>query len=374
MAISTKTFTDIVSDAVAAIQGASSQLIDMTVGSVLRAVTEASAAIALWIQGLALQIAALTRFATSTGADADSWAADYGFIRLPATPATGPVTFARFTPTALATVPVGSIVQTADGSQKYSVIADTAQAAYSSSLNAYVLSAGVSSITATVQSISLSSAANAAAGIINTLGNSLAGVDTVMNAAGLTNGSDLESDANFKIRFVSYINNLSRATVSAIGNAITSLQQGVTYTLTEGFTYAGAAQLGFFYVVVDDGTGTPSAPFLATVSNAVDAVRPVGSTFSVFAPVVVTANVAMVITTGSGYTHSVIVASVVTALQAFINTLPIGATLPYSRLAQIAYTTSAGVTNVTGVTLNSSTSDLTATAKQIIKTGTISVT
>jgi len=374
MAISTKTFTGIVSDAVTAIQGASTQLVDMTVGSVLRAVVEAAAAITMWLQAIVLQIASLTRFATSNGSDADSWAADYGFTRLAMQYASGSVTFARFTATAQASVPVGAVVQTSDGSQKYTVIADTNQAAYSAAANAYILAAGVSSISATVKSVNAAAAANASAGAVNTLGQTISGVDTVTNPAPLAGGADGETDAAFRARFISYINTLSKATRAAIINAVLSVQQGVNCTLTENFTYGGAASQGYFYVVVDDGSGAPSGTFLSTVSNAIDAVRPIGSTFGVFAPIVETANVAMTLTTAVGYTHSVVVAAVQAALLSYINGLPIGATLPYSRLSQIAYATSVGVTNVTGVTLNGGIADLTANSQQVIKGATVSIT
>lgn len=373
MAIQTQSFATIVANAVTAVQGASKQLIDMTVGSVLRSFVEAVAALALWLQGIALQIASLTRFATSNGADADSWAADYGFVRLAAQPASGSVTFARFTPTAQAVIPPGTVVQTADGSQKYQVIADVAQPAYSALLGAYVLAPGIASISATVQSLTSTAAANAQAGFINTLGGALPGVDTVTNALAFTNGADPESDAAFRARFISYIASLSKATKVAVGNAISSIQQGVVYTFTEGFTYAGAAQLGYFYVVVDDGSGAPSGTFLSTVSNAIDAVRPIGSTFGVFAPVLITANVAMTLTTAGGFVHATVVAQVVAALQAYINTLAIGATLPFTKLSSIAFGASPGVTNVTGITLNGGTADLTTTTQQVIKTGTLAV-
>jgi uncharacterized phage protein gp47/JayE len=374
MTIQTQTFSQIVANAVAAVQGVATQLVDMSVGSVLRSFVEANAAITVWMQGIALQIASLTRFATSNTSDADSWAADYGFTRLSAQAATGPVTFARFTPTNQAVIPAGTVVQTADSTQKYTVVADTTQSAWNATLNSYVMAAGISSCTATVVNQVSAAAGNSAAGAINTIGSSLPGVDTVTNAAGFTNGADAESDTAFRTRFVSYINSLSKATKAAIGNAILSIQQGINYTLTEGFTYAGVAQLGYFYVVVDDGSGSPSGTFISTVSNAIDAVRPVGSTFGVFAPVLLTANVAMTLTTASGYTHSVVVAAVQAALQSYINALPIGGTLPFSRLSQIAYATSPGVTNVTGVFLNSGTADMTPTNQQTIKVGTLSIT
>ena len=370
--ITTKDFSTIVSDMVTAIQGAAAVLVDLTIGSILRAVVEANAAVVLWLQGLILQLLAVTRAATSNTTDLDSWVADYGLTRIAAVAATGAVTFARFTPTLQATIPVGTLVQTADGTQQYQVIADVTQTAYNAGLGAYVIAAGVTSCSATVQALNAAAATNAAAGVISTLVQAISGVDTVTNPLGFTNGADAETDAALRVRFVNYIASLSKATKAAISYAITSIQPGVNFVLTENLTYAGAAQLDYFYVVVDDGSGSPPSSFITAVSNAIDAVRPIASTFGVYAPVVVTANVGMTITTGSGYVHATVATEVQAAIQAYINALPIGQTLPYTQLAAVAYGVG-GVTNVTGVTLNSGTADLTATQQQVIKAGTVTV-
>src|SRR5690348_9734731 len=85
MALNTKTFDQLVSSQATAMQasaaqGGSPKLLDFTVGSVLRAIAEAVAsALGLFLQGLVLQVLALTRFATSNDDDADSFAADFGF-------------------------------------------------------------------------------------------------------------------------------------------------------------------------------------------------------------------------------------------------------------------------------------------------------
>ncbi|HHW4679687.1 MAG TPA: baseplate J/gp47 family protein [Xylella sp.] len=128
-------------------------------------------------------------------------------------------------------------------------------------------------------------------------------MDTVINTAAFTNGTNAESDAALRTRFIAYVASLSKATKAAVGYAATSLRQGLTYTLVENQQYNGAAQNGYFYLVVDDGTGNPSPTFLATVYNAIDAVRPLTSTFGVFAPVVVAANVRMTITTAADNDH-----------------------------------------------------------------------
>lgn len=373
MALSTQDFTTLVRNQVAAIQGAARVLVDLTVGSILRAVVEANAAVVLWLQGLILQLLATTRAATASGTDLDSWVADYGVTRLVAVAATGQVAFSRFTTSLQAVVTIGATVQTADGSQVFAVTLDTTNPAYSATLGGYVLAVGVASITVPVAAVTAGSGANVSIGQINTITQALPGVDTVTNAAAFINGADAETDTALRARFVAFVASLSKATKGAIGYAITSLQSGLTYSLTENQNYAGATQMGYFFVVVDDGTGSPGSTLLSTVSNAIDAVRPACSTFGVFAPVIVTANVAMTITTAAGYTHSAVVALVQAALTNYINALSLGQALPWSKLAQVAYDASPGVTNVTAVTLNSGTADLSATALQVIKAGTVVV-
>jgi uncharacterized phage protein gp47/JayE len=373
MAITTKDFPTLVSQQVAAIQAGASTLLDLTVGSVLRAIVEANAAVILWLQGLILQLLATTRAATSNGADLDSFVADFGLARLPAVAATGKVTFSRFTATAQATIPVGTTVQTADGTQTYSVIADPTNGAYNATLNAYVIAAGTQSADVTVRANTAGAGANAAPGQINTLTSAVPYVDTVSNAATFTTGVDAEIDSALRTRFVNYIASLSKATKNAIGAAITGIQTGMHYTLVENQTYAGAAQLGFFFAVVDDGTGAPPSSLITQVSNAIDAVRPLTSSFAVYSPVVVTANVTMTVTVGSGYDVAATKSTVLASLTALVNGLQLGQTLPYTRLAQAAYDAAPGVINVTAVTLNGGTADISVNTYSVIKAGTVTI-
>jgi uncharacterized phage protein gp47/JayE len=372
--VQTQSLTQMLQNFASTVQGSvTSALLNFNIGTVFRALGEAVSGIALWLQGMILQMLALTRASTSTGSDLDSWFADFGFSRLAASYATGSVTFSRFTPTSQAVVPVGTVVQTTDGTQQFTVNTDTTNPAYSAALGGYVLAAGTASVTVTVTAATAGTGGNVLANTITQLSQSVPGVDTVTNAAAFTNAVNAESDATALARFQSWLLSLSKATKAAIGNAITSLQQGLTYTITENYTYGGVYQPGYFYVVVDDGSGVPSDTLVSTVYNAIDAVRPFTSTFDVKKPIVVTATVAMAITTAAGYTHSTVTALVQTALQNYINTLPLGASLAYSRLAQVAYDASPGVANVTGVTLNGGTADVTADAKTVVKASTVTV-
>ena len=373
MALTTKSFTKLLNDAATAAQGAARATLDMSVGSVLRSIFEASSATTIWLQSLVLQLLSTTRASTSSAADLDSWMADFGLSRLAAIPATGLVTFARFTATGEAVIPVGTTVQTADGTQTYVVVADSNLTYFNAKRGAYVLPAALASAVVAVQAVDAGAQGNAVAGAVSVITTSLPGIDTVTNTAALANGADAESDEAFRARFQVYLQSLSKATRGAIGYAVTSYREGLTYSLVENQNKDGSEHPGFFYVVVDDGSGAPSDILRAGVYNAIDAVRAFTVSFAVFAPDVVEAAVQLSITTAPGYDHATLVADVVTALQLYINTLPLGTPLNYTRLAQVAYDTSPGVTNVNGMLINGTTFDLEVTPSQVVKAGLVSV-
>lgn len=368
-----KDFTDLVRDQVAAVQGRAAGLVDFTIGSLLRACAESNASVIQWIQQLIVTLLINTRASTCSGEDLDTWMADFGFARLSADFATGSVTYSRFTASVSALIPVGALVASADGSQQYAVTIDTTNALYSATLGGYLIPAGTTSATVPVLASTAGAAANALMGTVTVIVGSISGIDTVTNTAVFANGEDAESDTDFRARFVLWVQSLSKGTKAAIGYALASMQQGVTYTLTENQDYSGNTLYGYFYAVVDDGSGAPSSTFLASAASAIDAVRAFTTRFGVFAPTLVTANVSMTITTDGTVAHSVAVANVVTAIQAYISGLSLGQILPYTQLAAIAYAVSPSITNVSGVLLNAAVADLAATQKQVIRPGTVLV-
>jgi uncharacterized phage protein gp47/JayE len=358
------------------VQGAAASLVDFSVGSILLALGEAMGGVALWLQGLILQVAALTRAATSSGTDLDSWFAQFGFSRLPAVAATTQETFGRFTPTNAALVPVGANVTSSDGSVIFTTIADTTNAAYSASQGGYVLPAGQASVNATVQCTVAGTIGNVSAGALNTLGTAIPGVDYVSNSATVQNGVAAETDPAARARFVLFIASLEAATLLAVMNAITSVQLDMTGIIAENQQYNGQAQNGYFTVIANDGSGNLSSNEKTAVENAVEAVRPLCSTYSVHAPAPVTVTVSLTITTASGYTHSAVAALVQSAINAYITgieTTSSGALLPWSNIATQAYGV-AGVTNVSAVLVNGGTSDLSITYQQAFTPGAITVT
>ncbi|HEY7579411.1 MAG TPA: baseplate J/gp47 family protein [Acetobacteraceae bacterium] len=373
MQLSLRTFNTLVQSMAAAVEASATQLLDLTVGSTLRAILEANASIGLWMQWLILQVLRTTRAATSVGADLDSWMADLTLTRLPAASASGITTFSRFTPLLSAMIPAGTLVRTSDGSQTFYVAVDNDHPAWSDASNGYVVANGLASIDLPVVAAVPGSAGNVQAGAISILASAVPGIDAVHNPATFQNGLDAEPDSAFRIRFRNFIASRSRATPAAVGYAIASIQQGLHYAIQENVDPAGQLSPGQFVITVDDGSGNPSSALLSTVQSAIDAVRPVGSVFSVHPPTVVTADVSMLITVESNKMKAPVQAIVGNAVSSYIDGLPIGAGLPLTRLAQIAYSASPSVINVSALLVNGAPNDLLGVATSVIKAGTVAV-
>ncbi|WP_202034102.1 baseplate J/gp47 family protein [Rhizobium rhizogenes] len=346
---------------------------DFTIGSILRSVTESNAGVVLWLQSLILQVLALTRAATSNGSDLDSWVADYGLTRLGSTAATGSVTFSRFTPTISAVIPIGTRVQTADFTQTFVVTVDTTNAAYSATLGGYLIPATVPSVTVPVVAQSGSSGSNVQANTVSVIQDAIIGVDTVNNSAAFTGGTDGESDGALRTRFVAYLASLARATVAAIGYAISSVQLGISYSILENVDHSLASDPGNLTIIVDDGTGSPPSSLLTSVYHAVDLYRAAGITFAVFAPNVITANFSAIVTVKAGYDAATVKGAVGQVIANYLNSIAIGTSVSYNKLIQIAYDASPGVASVSSVLLNSGTIDLAITAVQVAKAGVVAI-
>lgn len=373
MQLSLQNFTSLVQNMAAAVQGAASQLLNLTPGSVLLAVLEASASAALWVQWLILQVLSMARLSTSSGTDVDSFVNDFGLTRLPATYATGNVTFSRFTPTNAATISVGTTAITSDGTQTFAVVENTANAAWNATSGAYVIAAGISSASIPVQAVNAGTQGNVSAGAITLLGTATPYVDTVTNSVAFSNGENAETDAALKARFVNYIGSLAQATDLAVETAALSVQSGLSVNIAENVNSSGGYQPGNFIVTVDDGSGNPPTTLLNTVYTAVNAVRPIGSTFAVFGPTVTNVTIALTITVASGYVKANLIGPVQTAITDYVNTLPVGTSLRYAQIFNQAFDVSPGITNISNVTLNGGTADITVGPSGVVKTTSVTV-
>jgi uncharacterized phage protein gp47/JayE len=324
MTLPVKTFAQFVSDMVTAWSNAVGLVPALQAGDALYATFQSVAAQAIFLQALAQILNAVARAQTSTGADLDSFMAQFGFTRLPATYNTGPAVFGKYAPAAVQyLVPVGTVIQTPGGAAQYAVVADPTQPTWSASLNAYVMAAGQTSLTATVEATVAGTGPNVAAGMLTQIASPLPGIDTVNNLAPINNGVNAETDTAFRARFVLYVNSLAKATQAAILSAIANVQQGIFVNLLENETPSGSTRYGEFTAVIDDGSGDPPASLITNVFNAVEAVRGFTIMPQVVAVTTVAPTIALNIRVATGYTASTVQTAVQDAVVAAVNTIEV---------------------------------------------------
>jgi hypothetical protein len=377
-----QSFVTLVQNMAAAVQAQASALLNFTTGSVLLAITEAVASVGLWLQWLILQVLALTRLATSTGTNVDTWVADFGLFRQPAVAATGPETFGRYSTAATGFVPVGAQVKTSDGTRIYQVIADSTNANWNGS-NGFTIAPTIASIVCTVQDVTtdqygnlaVGTAGNALANAITLPASSMTNVDYVNNASAFTNGVNAQSDASLQSSFAQYVQTRSKGTNPAIGFAISQVQQGLNWTIAENTNQINGYVPGTNVITVDDGSGAPPSTLLASVAAALNSYRPLGSVIIVQGPSVTTATVVMTITTNPTANKAALQPLVQAAILNYINTLPDGTTLAYTRIPMVAYLVDPSIVDITVYTLNAGASDLVPGLSGVIKatSGTVTI-
>ncbi|HTI81725.1 MAG TPA: baseplate J/gp47 family protein [Acetobacteraceae bacterium] len=333
-----------------------------------------------FLQGLISQLVLLTRAQTSTGADLDSWMAQFAFPRLPPTYGDGDVTFGATQP---AVNPVsiqaatlvngvyqgGAVIQTSNGGIQYQVVPDTNNAAYSAATNSYVLAVGQTSVTALVQALTAGSASNVAANALIVIASPLPGINTVTNPAPITNGVDAETDAAFRARFVLYLGTLAKATKSAIVAAAAGVQQGLLINPVENENPQGVTVSGSFTVFVDDGSGDPPTSLIDNVFTAIDAVRAFGVQAFAAGPNVTTATIGLLIRVAENFVTATVIAAVQNSIAASTNQLVAGETLYVSAIIEAALSVpGCAAVNAPTVTINGTAADFTPSAAFEIRT------
>jgi len=378
MTIPTKLISGFVSDMIATWSAQTGTSTSFSDGDPLLAFWQSVSAQLDFLQAQIQLVLALARAQTSTGADLDSWMAQFNFVRLPADFATGPESFRKLVPAATAIlVPVGAIVQTVGGAIQYEVVADTNNSAYNAAADGYVLAIGQTAITATVEALVGGSGSNLLANQLIQFGSSVPGIDQVTNPAPITNGLDAESDPSFRSRFILYLATLAKATKAAILAAAMSVQQGLLIALLENQQPDGTVLLGSFTVIADDGSGSPPASLLNAIFNAVDAVRAFSVQPFVVPPTSLQAVIALAVNLAPipGIVPANVNTAVQNAIAAMTNQLPPGARLNGSAIITAALSVFGVVAvNPSSVTINGISADLIPSIQQEIRTSVIAIT
>lgn len=326
----------------------------------------------MFIQAEAVAVNKLTRAATSDGPDLDSWVYDFGVDRKPAVSASGQVQFSlRVVSNSDILIPAGKIIQTADGSIQYQTIADTNQAAWSVSDNAYLLPAHSLSINASVQALVPGSASNVQIGYLNQMASSITGVNFVKNLAAIENGADPEADQPLRDRFKLF-NSSARgpATPGGAYYAAISTPGVVSVSLVENFDRFGNPRPGYMLLVIDDGSGAPSSDLIATVTENIQPVRGATIQYLVIGPTRSVVNIALSVKINPAALSSAVVRAVETAVIDYVNSLEIGDTLYLENLSYIAKGADPNVIAVEkgSVLINSLPVDFIATSQTVIRT------
>jgi len=372
MQLTTKSLGTMLQDMGAVLQGSVAQALDLSVGSVMRSLLEAVAALGGWLQLDALLVLTQTRAATSTGTDLDSWMADFNFARLPATSATGSVTFGRYVATMPAQIPIGTQVKTSDGTQSFLVVADATNPAWDG-ISQYVIGVNINQLTVAVTAVTAGLQGNVTAGSISVISSSLNGVDSVTNAAALAGGMDAEADAALRSRFVLFINSRSAATKTAVLNAIFSVQQGIRAIVYENRSASGLAEEGAFCVVADAGNGLLTPELSQAIGTAIEAIRPIGSQYCIISPNILPVGISFsLILTGT--TAASAVAAAATALvENWVNQIGIAGLLSFSKIEALIHSADPSVVTVQDLTVNGNTADITAQWNQCFQVSNLTV-
>jgi uncharacterized phage protein gp47/JayE len=359
MKLPVRDFTTIIRDMSAAITASSGKLIDVSVGSVLRAIIEANASIVLWVQWIVLLTLQTTRAATSNGPDLDSWVADFSLLRRQAVAASGVTTFARFSGTIAAFVPVGTTVKTQDGTISFVVVADSNNSAWQPSEGAYCLAVGVTAVDLPVIATTGGLSGNVLASTITLLASATPGIDYISNPTFTYGGIDTEADSALRIRFTDFFASRSRATKDAIAYAVSLVGPELNYRICENADAAGGFRSGSVLLIVDDGSGSLTSSLFDALSLAIERVRPVGTSFSIQPPTIVRVEVSLSVQLLPETSVSGVQAELRSAIGLYINTRPIGGTLSLTRISQLVYLTEPSVVNVSNVLINGQRADLT---------------
>ncbi len=256
----------------------------------------------------------------------------------------------------------GTILKTQDGSISFVVTIDMSNPAWQSSSNTYCLSPGVTSLDLPIDALAPGLSGNVLSGTITILASPVSGIDTIDNAAPTTGGEDPESDAAIRVRFANFFAARSRATLDAVGYAISLADWSLSYAILENADATGNFRLGNMLVVVDDGTGSLSDAAIQSLSLAIEAVRPLGTTFSIQPPQIVQVQISLSAQLPAALSAIATQRSLQAAIETYIINLPIGSTISSTRISQLAYQTEPRIINISNVILNGQAADLIAPA------------
>lgn len=349
-----KSMEDIVSDMITWARGVTTKLTDFRVGSKTRTIMEA---VAIVIEERTDALYRSIRELIETNIYAI-----FGFDKIPATYATGTVTFSR-----------NNIAD-----QNYIIPAGTAilsQATqYSAPIRFYtaqdaIIAMGTKTVNVSVVCEVSGSQGNVAAGSLNTFLQQPVGIDAVTNALDFITGAEEETAAAQKARFQLFQQAQSRGVLQSIvyGAQISTVNDPSTGVVTEKVVQAVASEdlvnkLGQIDLYIWNGAGTASAALVTSVTktltgyydsnnNPIYGYKPAGVIVNVYSAAIKSVNIKLTVTPESWTTLTALQPLILSEVTRYFANLQLGQTVVRSALeANIKY-----IDGVNDVVLNLST-------------------
>ena len=310
---------------------------DLPQGNFARAVAKSDANQATVLQFQAISTINFSRAATCSGADLDSFYAQFNFPRIQSEYANGTVTYSSgVVLQQAAIIPVGSIVTTPGAGISYEVIADPSYPNYIVATNSYQIPVGQSSGNAAVRAQVPGASFNVQAGQLSNIFTPLAGISSVTNALAITSGQAAETDDQYRARFIKYINGLSMGTEDAIYEAVASLQSGLKIKLVENalaignpvtsLVYATDNSIAYGNIIAfyDDGTGSPSTALELQVQSAVANTVAYGIRYQIRVPAILNPAISIAVRLKPGAVTATVLSNIALQIKQYVNSLAIG--------------------------------------------------
>lgn len=243
-----KTFQDILKDLFENV-GQGGKITDFNVGSVLRTILEAVAAIVEEVWYKLQFFVSLFFLDTSQGEWVDRRLKDFGMERKEGGRAYGLIAIGRETPSPISIlISSGTIFQDETGKLQYTTQDDV------------ILNIGSISVDVKVEAVDAGTAYNLPTDtILKQSGIAISGIEWAKIKL-MGGGEDIESDADYKNRVPEYFDSLSRGTAPAIRYAASRVSGVVSVTLKEN-----VPSKGWFTIYIDDGSGVANNTLLQTV-------------------------------------------------------------------------------------------------------------
>ena len=355
MGFTTKQFDEIVSDMVAWVISNSSKITDLSPGSIIRSFIEGSA---LSIE----EVYVATYLGFRRYLDNIQETA-FDFTKKSGTKAGVNVVFSRIGTSGDVTIPGGTRLKTATGLRFVTTVAGT------------ITNGNTSSASVACLADATGSAYNVGAATITIIEDTVAGVDTVTNALAATGGVDQESNIAFKTRFQAYIEGLGRSNVAGLVAGALSVEGITSVSVVELFPPVSNVNVDLY---VDDGSAvTVTADKLNEVQNIIDGngtednpgYRSAGINVVVKTPNIVSQNVVMNVSILSGVDTEQLQTDIINDVTKYVNTLGVGNDIIYNEIIASIM----GVYGVVDVTLTTPSANVTITATQVGRVGTITV-